>query len=210
MDLGIRFLQRAEPGARPGHGVRQLPLVPHGPATRWASHGVEAQLGNAIDIVAPERRLVSPEREAGRVPAVEPEPGLTPVLGPIQQCQIDRHVGPPGTGRLIDPELPIRSHTPRLEGSCRPDFGRRTRCRSGPQLAIPCVPGPRGTDRPLALGNRADPIGPQSPAPGYAAHCSAGCSPGRPGPPRPPGSPPESKSARRRTDRALPWTRSPL
>ena len=49
------------------------------------------------------RRLVSPEGEAVGLPLVEPKPALPLLVRAVEEGLVDGHVGPAGSGKLIDP-----------------------------------------------------------------------------------------------------------
>ena len=150
---------------------------------------------------------------------------LSPVLlGPFEQGLVDGHVGPAGAGSLVSqrcqteagqrssaaplPHCPVLTHTPPPADSCTPGSGR--------QGAVD--PAHRRPHLVLAYrsGRVGGPLPRVGPVPGVGDDLlqrvrsvgQAGCSSGPRGPPRSPGSPPEWRSARRRSGRAPPSIRS--
>src|SRR5438045_1360620 len=104
------------------------------------------------------------------LPLVEPEPVLPLVLRPIEQRLVDGHVGPAGTRKLINPQMPCHrcpaaplsrgpalTHTPPPGGNCTPGSYLQRHCRSVPPSATPCAPALNARDMLPARAGMAGP-----------------------------------------------------
>ena len=107
VNRAIALAQCAEGENRRGDGVGQFLVVPDGAAAGGAAHQVEAAALDFRTIVAGQGRLVPSEREARRVPPVQPQKRGAGPIRFMQQRLVDRHVLGPGVADAVDKELPV-------------------------------------------------------------------------------------------------------
>ncbi len=211
VDPPIGLAQAAHRAVRRGHGIGQLPGVPHRPSAGRAPDGVDVPVLDPRPIVPAKRGLMPAEREAMRRPAVQPQDTVPGSCCALQQGHVDSHVAPSRAGLSIEQEVPdhpadaissiVRQVQTRLRSpkapSIRPTVGHTLPCRTARRRegrALARVgPGPVVADHLLQRVRR---VGEQVVVP--RRRC----------PPRSRGSPPGSRSSRRRSDPAPPWIRS--
>src|SRR5947208_2389478 len=79
-------------------------------ADSGATDDVEPQRLDQVAVIPAEGRLVPPERQTGRTPAVEPEKYLARLSG-SEESEVHGHVFGPGATVAIDDETPGGSWT---------------------------------------------------------------------------------------------------
>src|SRR5438874_928703 len=191
------FPERRERG---GHGVRDLVLVPDRSAAGGAAHHGDPEARDRGAVVTRPRRLVAPEREAGRTETVEPQERASGAVGLVEQRLVNGHVFGAGAAVGLDEEAPGEGPFSRPQARTRPSAGTRTRgsCLRrrrlhGRPTATPCASGSRASGTPRARADRAGPTRPRSRPRGCAARWREGCCRAAASPARSPGSPPGSR-----------------
>src|SRR5918999_3799354 len=94
----IRFAQRSEPRYRTSDAVRDLSVVQDGASARRTPHELNPSSLGQVQVIAPARGLIAPERYGGTRPRVHAVERLSGSTRPAEQCLVERHIRGPVSG----------------------------------------------------------------------------------------------------------------